>query len=112
MSPRESIRSAGSTTGGAAQDCCGRLGGWLGSDSAAEINEIVGDDPEPHPALHSIVAGISAPVEAMSTLAHADATFAPGAPSLAAVKPALRSCQSRSRRQRRAGAVHVPALSR
>jgi hypothetical protein len=72
MSPRESIRSAGSTTGGAAQDCCGRLDGWLGSDSAAEINEIVGDDPEPHPALHSIVARISAPVEAMSTLAHAD----------------------------------------
>ena len=55
----------------------------------AEINEIVGDDPEPHPALHSIVAGISAPVEAMSTLAHADATFAPSAPSLAAAEPAL-----------------------
>ena len=71
------------------EDCCGRLDGWLGSDSAAEIDKIVGDDPEPHPALHSIVAGISAPVEAMSTLAHADATFAPGAPSLAAAEPAL-----------------------
>src|SRR5271166_2370269 len=89
MSPRESIRPAGPTLGGTAQDCRDQLGGRLGSDSAAEIDEIVGDDPKPDPALHSIVAGISAPVEAMSSLAHTDAALAPGAPSLPVAEPAL-----------------------
>src|SRR5215510_1052190 len=77
-------------TGGTAQDCCyGRLGGRLGGDSVAEIDEIVGDDPEPDPALHSIVAGIAASVETMPTLADADAPLASGAPSLATAEPAL-----------------------
>ena len=75
--------------GGTAQDCCGQLGGWPGSDSAAEIDEIVGDDSEPDPALHSIVAGIPASVETMPTLAYTNAPLAPGAPSLAAAEPAF-----------------------
>src|SRR5215472_3396976 len=76
--------------GGTAQDyCCGQLAGWPGNDNAAEVDEIVGDDPEADPALHSIVARIAASVETMPTLADADAPLAPGAPSLAAAEPAL-----------------------
>ena len=75
--------------GGTAQDCCGQLGGWPDSDSMAEIDEIVGDDSEPDPALHSIVAGIPASVETVATLAHADAALTPGAPSLATAEPAF-----------------------
>ena len=84
MCPRDSRH-----TDGAAQDCCNRLGGWLGSDSAAEIDKVVSDDPKSDPALHSIVARISAPVEAMSSLAHTDAALAAGTPSLPAAQPAL-----------------------
>jgi hypothetical protein len=65
------------------------VAGWAGGDSAADIDEIIGDDPKPDPALHSIAAGISAPVEAMPSLAHTDASLAPGAPSLPAAQPAL-----------------------
>ena len=70
----------------------------MGSDSAAEIDKVVGDDPEPDPAPHSIVAGISAPVEAMSSLAHTDAALAAGTSSLPAAQPALffaRACGRR-----------------
>ena len=59
------------------------------ADLAAIAWPIVGDDPEPDPALHSIVAGIPASVETMPTLAYTDASLAPGAPSLAAAEPAL-----------------------
>ena len=75
--------------GGPARDCGGQLCGWPENDSMAEIDEIVGDDSEPDPALHSIVAGIPASVETVATLAHADAALTPGAPSLAAAEPAF-----------------------
>src|ERR1700749_2188069 len=75
--------------GGPARDCGGQLGGWSDSDSMAEIDEIVGDDPEPDPAFHSIVAGIPATVETVATLAYADTPLTPRAPSLAAAEPAF-----------------------
>jgi len=55
----------------------------------AETDEIVGDDPEPDPALHSVVAGIPASVETVATFAYTDAALTPGAPSLATAEPAL-----------------------
>ncbi len=61
----------------------------------AEI-EIVGDDSEPDPALHSIVAGIPASVETVATLAHTDAALTPGAPSLVAAEPAFFCSRLRS----------------
>ena len=71
------------------QDCGGQLVGWPGSDSVAEVDEFVGDDPKPDPALHSIVAGIPRPVETVPTLADTDAPLTPGAPSLAAAEPVM-----------------------
>jgi hypothetical protein len=67
----------------------GQLVGWLGSDSVVEVDKIVGDDPEPDPALHSIVAGIPRSVETVPALADTDAPRPPGAPSLAGAEPAL-----------------------
>ena len=55
----------------------GRLRGRLGSDRAANIDEVVGDDPEADPAPHSIIAAISAPLETVSALAHTDAPLTP-----------------------------------
>ena len=52
------------------------LRGRLGSDHAADVDEVVGDDPETDPAPHSVVAAVSAPIEAVTTLADTDATFA------------------------------------
>ena len=61
----------------------------MGSDRAADIDEIIGDDAEADPAPHSIVAAISAALEAVPALAHTDAPLAPGAPSLPVTKPSL-----------------------
>jgi hypothetical protein len=41
----------------------------VGSDRAADIDEIIGDDAEADPAPHSIVAAISAALEAVPALA-------------------------------------------
>ena len=54
----------------------------MGSDRAADIDEIIGDDAEADPAPHSIVAAISAALEAVPALAL-------GAPSLPVTKPSL-----------------------
>jgi hypothetical protein len=75
--------------GGPAQDCGGQLCGWPDNDGMAEIDEIVGDDPEADPAFHSIVAGIPASVETVATLAYADTALTPRAPLLAAAEPAF-----------------------
>jgi len=46
-----------------------------------DADQVIRNDPEPDPSLHSVVAGLSAPVEAMSSFAHTDAALAPGSPS-------------------------------
>ena len=56
---------------------------------ATDVNDIVGDDAEPHPAVHSDVALVAAAVETVSPLDHADASLASGAPFLAVAEPAL-----------------------
>src|SRR5947209_7032157 len=57
----------------------GRPGGsWSG---AAEHQQVIGDDPEPHPALHPALAVVPAAPEPMTTLERADPSFAPRAPA-------------------------------
>src|SRR5215470_11935369 len=55
----------------------------------ADVDDVVGDDSEADPALHSDEALVPAPVEAMSAFDHADASLASGAPLLAVAEPAL-----------------------
>src|SRR5262249_19529247 len=66
-----------------------RLCGGLGSDRAADVDEVVRDDPESDPALHAVVATITATLEPMPTLADADASLASGTPSLPVAEPTL-----------------------
>src|SRR5437867_11940536 len=55
-----------------------RGGSWPG---AAEHQQVIGDDPEPHPALHPALATVPAPPEPMTALERADPSFAPRAPA-------------------------------
>jgi hypothetical protein len=55
----------------------------------ANIDEVVGDDAKPDPALHSGIALIAAAAEPMSPFDHADASLASGPPFLAVAEPAL-----------------------
>ena len=54
-----------------------------------DVDEVVGDDAEPDPALHSDSAFVAAAVEPVSPFDHADAPLASGSPSLAVAEPAL-----------------------
>ena len=58
-------------------------------DHPAYVEQVVGDHPETDPALHSVIAAISASTEAVATFADADATFASRTPTLAVAKPSL-----------------------
>src|SRR5437870_13374702 len=53
-------------------------GSWSG---AAEHQQVIGDDPEPHPALHPALAVVPAAAEPMTALECADPSFAPRAPA-------------------------------
>ncbi len=61
----------------------------LPADRVADIDQIVGNYPEADPALHPVITAISTTVQAVPSLAHADAPLAPGAPSLPVAEPAL-----------------------
>ena len=56
---------------------------------AAEVDQVVGDDAEPDPALHTIITFVSAAGEAVPALDDADAALATGSPFLAVAEPAL-----------------------
>src|SRR5215813_7408067 len=58
-------------------------------DHPAYVDQVVSDYPETDPALHSVIAGVSASIEAVTTFADADATFASTTPTLAVAKPSL-----------------------
>ena len=60
----------------------------LGHD-AADVDEVVGDHPEADPALHPGITLVSAAIEPVPALDHADASLASGAPFLAVAEPAL-----------------------
>jgi len=55
----------------------------------ADVDEVVGDDAEPDPALHAGLSPIAAAGEAAPALDDADASLAPGTPFLATAEPAL-----------------------
>src|SRR5262245_40285239 len=55
----------------------------------ADVDDVVGDHAEADPALHSDEAFVTAAVEPMSALDHADASLAAGAPLLTVAEPAL-----------------------
>src|ERR1700687_2420600 len=53
------------------------------------MDDVVGDDAEPDPALHSGIAFVAAAAEPVSPFDDADASLASGAPFLAVAEPAL-----------------------
>ena len=55
----------------------------------SEVDEVVPDDTEPDPALHSRVAMVAAAVEPVAPLQKADSPFATGPPFLAVLEPSL-----------------------
>src|SRR5215469_16421375 len=57
--------------------------------SAADVDEVVGDDAEADPAFHSSRSLVAATAEAVSPFDDADAPLASGAPLLAVTEPAL-----------------------
>jgi hypothetical protein len=56
---------------------------------ATDVEEIVGDDAEPDPTLHSGLALVAAAAEPVSPLDDTDASLASGPPFLAVAEPAL-----------------------
>src|ERR1700684_1451013 len=66
---------------------------FLGSEARGEhltdIDEVIGDDSQTHPALHAHIAFIEAAAESVASLEHADAPFAADAPSLRFAEPTL-----------------------
>ena len=56
---------------------------------ATDVNDVVGDDTEPDPTLHSGIAFVVAAIEPVSPLDHADASLASGPPFLSVAEPAL-----------------------
>src|SRR5258705_7734298 len=56
---------------------------------APDVDDVVGDDAEPDPTLHSGIAFVAAAIEPVSPLDHADASLASGPPFLSVAEPAL-----------------------
>src|SRR5260221_2712377 len=56
---------------------------------ATGVDDVVGDDAEPDPTLHSGIAFVVAAIEPVSPLDHADASLASGPPFLSVAEPAL-----------------------
>src|SRR5580658_4126908 len=76
----------GPTEGGGGRD---ELKSRLLFHDPADVDDVVGDDAETHPAVHSDGTLVSAAVEAVSPFDDADASLASGAPFLAVAEPAL-----------------------
>ena len=60
---------------------------WLKGQPSPHVDQVVGDDSEPHPALHSVASVIAATLEPVASLDYADAPLTSGPPLLAALKP-------------------------
>ena len=54
-----------------------------------DIDHVIRDHAQTHPALHALSALVAGPVQAMASLQNADASFASGAPRLTFFEPAL-----------------------
>src|SRR5712692_4573007 len=68
-------------------------GAFLGSEARgqhpADIDEVIGNDSQTHPAMHARVTFIEAAAESVASLEHADAPFAADAPFLSLAEPPL-----------------------
>lgn len=64
-------------------------GGRAVVEEGRNIDQVVGDDAQSDPAMHTIVAMVAAPSQSVTALQHTDPSFAPGAPALPPTKPAL-----------------------
>src|SRR5271167_2622698 len=62
---------------------------WLRDQPTSHVNEVVGDDPQSHPSLHSIGPVVAATRQPVPPLDHADPAFTSRAPLLASLEPAL-----------------------
>ncbi len=67
----------------------GGRGGRPAGQDPAEVDEVVGDDAESDPAFHTRLFFIAAAIQSVTALQHTDAAFAPGAPFLRLLEPAL-----------------------
>src|SRR5262249_2517685 len=54
-----------------------------------DVDDVVGDNAEANPAVHSVEAFVAAAIETVSPLDHADAPLASGPPFLPIAEPAL-----------------------
>src|SRR6266487_3802323 len=70
-------------------DCCTQLGNSLLFHCVANVDEVVGNHTEPDPTLHPGIAFVSAAIEPVPPLDHADAALAPGPPFLPIAEPTL-----------------------
>ena len=60
-----------------------------GGQHLSYVDEVVADDSESNPAVHPVIAFVPAAIESMTSLDHADSTFATGSPFLPRAEPAL-----------------------
>src|ERR1035438_6182956 len=60
----------------------------LGCQGAADIDEVVADDAQTHPSLHSAISFVATTVQPVASLEHADAAFTAGPPFLSVLEPA------------------------
>src|ERR1700691_5600184 len=84
--------NAAGTTGGVAEPDGGARSDLRGSflfHRATDVDDIVGDDAEPDPTVHSDESLVAATDEAVASLDHADASLTSGAPLLTVAEPAL-----------------------
>src|SRR5271157_572594 len=62
---------------------------WLRDQPTSHVDEVIGDDPQPHPSPHSVGSVVAATRQPVPPLDHADPAFTSGAPLLAPLEPAL-----------------------
>ena len=65
-----------------------------------DVHQIVGNDPEPDPAVHAIFAMVATAIESVSAFEHTDAAFTADAPPLPPTEPALALVRAPRRRLR------------
>ena len=73
-----------------------RLRDRLPLDGATDVDDVVSDDGEADPAVHSDVALVAATTEAVLAFDHADALLASGAPFLTLTEPTFLCSRLRS----------------
>jgi hypothetical protein len=64
--------------------CAPALGSWRGP---TKHEQVIGDDPEPHPTLHPMLAAVPAAPETMTPLERADPPFTAGSPPKGQARP-------------------------